>query len=443
MTTKVLLVGGGAREHAMAEAIVRSGGELYAILKNRNPGIIRLAKGHALMSETEAEAIADKALEWGVQLAVVGPEAPLEAGVSDSLAEVGIPCASPSKKAAEIESSKAFMRKLLEDHAIPGRVQYRVFDNPRGLKTYIDRLGDVVVKPVGLTGGKGVKVMGEHLADSDEAAEYAKEILDTRLGGAAKVLIEERCVGEEFSIMAFCDGNVAVPMPAIQDHKRAYEGDQGPNTGGMGTYSGENGLLPFLTKHDYEEAALIVQKILDALKAEGRAYTGAIYGQFMLTADGPRVIEVNARFGDPEAMNALTLLDSNYVDILWAMVEGSLSKQKVRFKPDATVCKYVVPEGYGTKSKVGVEIKVDQEAVEKAGAKLYYAAVNEEEGRILTTTSRSIGVVAAARTIGEANDAVEAALKHITGDHLYVRHDIGTKELVQKRVQHMRELRGH
>ncbi|HWG89208.1 MAG TPA: phosphoribosylamine--glycine ligase [Candidatus Thermoplasmatota archaeon] len=443
MATRVLLVGGGAREHAMAEAIVRSGGELHAILKNKNPGILGLAKAHAIMSETDCDAIVERALAWGCTLAVVGPEAPLEAGVSDALAEAGIPSASPSKKAAEIESSKEFMRKLLDEHTIPGRLQWRVFDNPRGLKTYIDRVGDVVVKPIGLTGGKGVKVMGEHLADSEEAAAYAKEILDTKFGGA-KVLIEEKVTGEEFSVMAFCDGNVAVPMPAVQDHKRAYEGDRGHNTGGMGTYTGENGLLPFLTKHDYEEAALIVQKILDALKAEGRAYTGAIYGQFMLTADGPRVIEVNARFGDPEAMNALHLLDSNYIDLLTAMVEGSLSKKKVTFRKEATVCKYVVPEGYGTaQSKAGVEVKIDREAVEKAGAKIYYAAVNEDAGRITTTTSRAIGVVASGPTIDAANEKVEAALKHITGDGLFVRHDIGTKDLVQRRVQHMKKLRGN
>jgi len=296
----------------------------------------------------------------------------------------------------------------------------------------------VAIKPVGLTGGKGVKVTGDHLADAREAYSYAKEILDTKLGGPA-VLVEELAIGEEFTVMAFCDGERIVAMPAIQDHKRAWDGDKGPNTGGMGSYSDADGLLPFLPKADYDTAADIVRRIVAALKKDGRPYVGPIYGQFMLSAEGPRVIEINARFGDPEAMNALTLLESDYVEVCRAMAEGRLSAS-VRWRPEATVCKYVVPKGYGSTPVPPAPLHVDETAVRHAGAEAYYAAVNEEAGVIRTTTSRAIGVVARGATLEEADGRVEAALKHVRGDAVYVRHDIGSRALVERRVEHMRRL---
>ena len=438
---KVLLVGGGAREHALALALAKNPDtELYAVAHNRNPGIARIAKDYLLEKETNADKIAEWAKSKGVKMAVVGPEAPLEAGVTDKLTAAGIDCASPSKKAAEIETSKQFMRKLMVKYKIPGSVKCEVFDGARDARKYIESLGAVAVKPIGLTGGKGVRVSGDHFKDTDGAMDYVKEILSKGIGGT-KVLIEEKLEGEEFTIQAFCDGKEIYPMPAVQDHKRLLDGDKGPNTGGMGSYTQEDGLLPFLGRSDYEDAACILQKIVEALDEDGRTYVGPIYGQFMLTARGPKVIEVNARFGDPEAMNVLSLLRSDYTDICHAMASGKLSKATIRFSRKASVCKYVVPEGYGIKPLADYEIKVDEKAVEEAGARLFYASVNEKDGKIYTTRSRSIAVLAMDDTISEANRVCEKALKSISGK-IFVRHDIATKELLEKRIRHMKEIVG-
>ncbi|HVL48478.1 MAG TPA: phosphoribosylamine--glycine ligase [Candidatus Thermoplasmatota archaeon] len=442
MSEKVLVVGGGAREHAIAEAVQRSGGAVYATLKNRNPGILRLAKEHKLVDETAVSDIVAAAKGWNVDLAVLGMDAAVAAGVADCLAAAGIPTASPTRAAGEIEWSKAFMRRLLDERKVPGRLQYRIFDNDRGLARYVESLGEVAVKPIGLTGGKGVKVTGDHLADAAEATAYASEILRTGFGGESRVLVEEKVEGEEFSLQCFCDGNVAVPMPAVQDHKRAWEGDKGPNTGGMGSYSDANGLLPFMTRADYEDAAVIAQKILEALAAEGRPYVGTMYVQFMLTSDGPRVIEVNARFGDPEAMNVLSTLKTNYLDVLHAMVDGTLGQRRVAFAPEATVCKYVVPEGYGVKSAANEPLEVDEKAIAEAGARAYYAAVNERDGRLTTTTSRTVGIVACAPTLAEANERADRALAGVRGPRLFARRDIGSASLLAERVRHMEKIRG-
>ncbi|MHB8605106.1 MAG: phosphoribosylamine--glycine ligase [Thermoplasmatota archaeon] len=438
MSEKVLLVGGGAREHAIAEALAKSGARVFAALKNRNPGILRLAAEHALVGETDAAKIAELAAKWGVTFAVLGMDAAIEAGVGDALAKVGVKVASPTRAAGEIEWNKRFARDLFEKHAVPGRIRYKVFDAVAGVGEFIDACGGAVaVKPLGLTGGKGVKVTGDQLPTRDAALAYAREVLAN-----GPVLVEEKVEGEEFSLQLFCDGKRAAPMPPVQDHKRAFEGDLGPNTGGMGSYSDADASLPFLPRADLEESQRIAQKMLDALAAEGRPYCGTMYAQFMLTRDGPRIIEVNARFGDPEAMNVLALLDSSYLAIVAAQAEGTLAPSHVRFARDATVCKYVVPAGYGTKPAANEPLAVDERAIERAGAKAYYAAVNENGGKLTTTTSRAVGVVARGSSLDDAEAKCEAALKFVTGPHLFVRHDIGTRQLVARRVEHMGELRG-
>ncbi len=295
------------------------------------------------------------------------------------------------------------------------------------------------MKPIGLTGGKGVKVQGEHLHSFEETMDYVREIFDANIGGAG-VILEERAVGEEFTQMVFVDGKHIVPMPLVQDHKRAYEGDVGPNTGGMGSYTDADHLLPFVTGTEREAALRIIQSIVDALADEGCPYRGTMYGQFMLTVDGPKIIEINARFGDPEAMNVLTVLDSDFEDICMGMATGTLGGEAA-FAKEATVCKYVVPRGYGVKSESGHEISVDEEAISKCGAVAYYANVDMRDGKLVTGTSRSIGVVGRGATIEEAERSCEAALRYVKCDAIAVRHDIGTRELVQRRVDHMKALR--
>lgn len=438
MKEKVLVVGGGGREHAIVAALQRSDVKIFSAMKNRNPGIAKAAVKVCRVSETDVAKVTEFALSVGVELAIIGPESPLEVGLTDSLRANGVPCVGPSKAAARLETSKSFARELMNTHRIAGNIRFASFENARDAKRHFDSIDyQVAVKPIGLTGGKGVKVQGEHLLDGKEVLEYIDEIFEKDIGGAG-VVLEEKLEGEEFTLQVFCDGRTVVPMPLVQDHKRAYEGDTGPNTGGMGSYTDSDHLLPFVPKRDKEKAEDILKNVVQALSRDGIPYQGIIYGQFMLTREGPKVIEFNARFGDPEAMNVLTILDSDIVQVCQGIADGNISASKVRFLPKATVCKYVVPEGYGTEPMSGLPIDVDMSAIKKLGAAAYYAAVNEENGRILTGTSRSVGVVGVADDIPEAEEMCEAALKHVHGESLYVRHDIGKRELVQRRIDHMR-----
>jgi phosphoribosylamine--glycine ligase len=439
---KVLSVGGGGREHAIVKALAKSGAEIYAAMGNKNPGIVRASRGFKLVKDTDVENVVKFAAESAVEMAVIGPEAPLEIGLVDALVKEGIGCVGPTKDAARIETSKAFMRGLMSKYKVSGNIEFCTFYDFEGAKKYVlDAEMEVAVKPVGLTGGKGVKMQGEHLKDKEEVIRYVKDIFDNNIGGGG-VVLEERLEGEEFTLQAFCDGRTVVPMPLVQDHKRAFEGDNGPNTGGMGSYSMEDHILPFMTKKELDQAMDIMRKVVGAMARDGCPYVGILYGQFMLTRIGPKVIEFNARFGDPEAMNVLPVLESDFVGICEDIVAGKLSPSKVKFESKATVCKYVVPEGYGTKSKSGHEIRVDEEGVMNEGAHLFYANVNEENGRILTTSSRSIAVVGLEATVEKAEKACERGLRHVSGDAIYVRHDVGKRELIQKRIEHMKRIRG-
>jgi len=438
---KVLSVGGGAREHSVVEALKKSNAEIYSIMKNKNPGIANASVEYVLMDECEVEKVADWAASKGVELAVIGPESPLGEGIVDVLESRGIPCVGPSKAAAQIEISKEYARDLMKRHNIPGNLEYGVFDNLDDIKQFLEESDmDVVVKPIGLTGGKGVKILGEQLHSKEDVLAYCREVLENRIGGKSRVIIEEKCVGEEFTLQAFCDGKTLSPMPAVQDHKRAYEGDEGPNTGGMGSYSESNGLLPFLSKEEYDEAVGIMQKTIDAMREEGTPYKGILYGQFMLTSDGIRLIEYNARFGDPESMNVLPILQDDFLTICESIVDGSLSSG-VKFDNKATVCKYVVPMGYGVKSQSGEKVHLDEGSIRNAGAELYYASVNEEGGQIYTTTSRSLGIVGIANTISDAESISEEGLRFVSGN-VFMRHDIGKPENIRKKIERMENIRG-
>jgi len=440
----ILVVGGGAREHAICDAVYRSNNtELFVVMSNKNPGIAKISKDFLIEKETNVEKVVDFANQKNVDLVIVGPEAPLEAGLVNELNKMGINACSPTKEAARIETDKEWMRNLLKKYNIPGQLKCDTFTDVNKAKEFIQDLGgEVAIKPIGLTGGKGVKVSGDHFKDIDGAIGYVEEIIENKIGGKAKVLIEEKAIGEEYTLQAFSDGKTILPLHAVQDHKRLLPGDEGPNTGGMGSYSCEDGLLPFLTKTDYEEGAAILQKIVEALEKEDCKYIGPIYGQFMLTSDGPKIIEINARFGDPEAMNVLPLLETDFVEICSAMFKGNLSSKKLKMKKQSTVCKYVVPEGYGVKSLVGKKIHVNEENIFDIGSKLFYASVNKENDFVTTTSSRSLAVVGISDSLSQAENICEQALEYVRGDHIFIRHDIGTPELIQKRITHMNKIRG-
>ena len=228
-------------------------------------------------------------------------------------------------------------------------------------------------------------------------------------------------------------------MPAAQDHPHAYEGDQGPITGGMGSYSDTNGLLPFLDEKAYQDSVKIMEDTIKAVRKEVGPYKGILYGQFMLCRDGPRLVEYNARFGDPEAMNVLPLLKTSFVELCQQVVDGNL--KKASFEPKATVCKYLVPNGYPESGRANSIIRVDEEKINEAGAGVYYAAVNQKNNQIFTSSSRALALVAAGESISEAEEICEKATSFVDGD-LYHRRDVGTTALIQKRIKHMEDLLG-
>jgi phosphoribosylamine---glycine ligase len=438
MKKRVLVIGNGAREHIIAETLKRSEKyevEIFVVGKAKNPGLVELCEEYFLADVCDKEAIVEFAAGKELDFAIVGPEAPIAAGVVDALEAAGVNCASPLATVGRLESSKGFARDLLAKYDIPGNPQYKVFSSDEGLEEFFAELGeDFVVKADGLKGGKGVKVSGDHLHGIEEGVAFAKECL----ADGGQVVIEEKFVGQEFSLMSFCDGSTTAEMPAIQDHKRAYDGDKGPNTGGMGSYSYANDALPFLKSSDIEEAAEITRKVALALKEEcGVEFRGVMYGGFIAVKEGVRLIEYNARFGDPEVMNALCLLKTDFVDVCEAIVEGRLADVALEFEEKATVCKYVVPEGYPDKPVKGEKIEVGEVP---EGVKVYYAAVDDREDGLYLSGSRAVAFVGVAEGIEDAEKLAASAVGAVKGPVFY-RKDIGTAELINKRVEMMRGLR--
>ena len=437
MKHKILVVGSGAREHAIVRALDRSpqDKEIFCLASNMNPGIAELCDEILIGNFNDPDFVVSYAKETDATLAIVGPENPLAAGIADALWDTGVKTVGPKKDLAQLETSKAFARNLLKEYDIPGGPKYQTFDAVGGVTDFLNELGEnYVVKYDGLAGGKGVKVAGDHLHSHDEALAYCQELVDSD----GEFVIEEKFVGEEFSLMSFCDGDNLKHMPAVQDHKRAYEGDTGPNTGGMGTYSDANHSLPFLTNNDISQALEINIQTARAIKDKfGVGYKGILYGGFMATASGVRLVEYNARFGDPEAMNVLSLLESDFIDICIGVADGTLNQVDVQFANKATVCKYAVPDGYPDSPVKGEPIDVSK--VKNLDG-LFFASVDFKGTSLVEAGSRTIAMVGVADTISDAEALAEKEVSSISGP-LFHRTDIGTDKIVQKRVDHMNSLR--
>jgi phosphoribosylamine--glycine ligase len=408
--SNVLLIGNGAREHAMAAALVRGGAKIQAHMDKINPGIARLATETTIGNLLDPEKLPDTS---GIDYAVIGPEAPLSRGVSDFLEKHGVACASPLQSQARIETSKAFARRLLQEFVPRANPRYVAAKSLDALRKFASEIGyeNIVVKPDGLTGGKGVRVFGDHLHSRTEVEAYASHLLSDN----GIVVLEEKLVGTEFTLQTFSDGKHLELMPLVRDYKRAFDGDTGPNTGSMGSYSEAGHGLSYITQGDVKEAKLIMEETLRAIKRKTHTdYRGVLYGQFMKTSAGLKVVEYNARFGDPEAMNVLSLLRTSFDTVCQGIIDGNLSPPE--FEKQATVCVYVVPNGYP-----GVDVVKDTPFSIEPGteSEIYYASVYEKNQIFYTTSSRTLGIIGKGDTVADARKRAYSDAGRVNGKLRY------------------------
>ena len=438
---KIGLIGSGGREHAIAKALNKFSkrDSLFVYGSHTNPGIEKIAATMQTGNLRDLESIASFFTTNEVELAVVGPEVPLIAGVSDKLRSIGISVVGPTKAQAQLEGSKIFMRDLMQRRVKMGMLRWREVKEITSARDFIYEVGQVAVKPVGLTGGKGVWVMGVHFETMDDTLDKIEHLIQAD----GVVLLEERLIGEEFSRMAFVSNNTCATMPVAQDFKYAYDGDQGGMTGGMGSYTMADGSMPFLNKDDLEQADAILQETVTAIEEEtGEDYRGFLYGQFMATADGVRVIEFNVRLGDPEAINVMALLNMNTANLFKEIAEGILKKEEITFFPQASICKYLVPSAYPASSKEQVVIEMNEKEIEEAGFSIIYASVIQKDQGLETLGSRAIALVGLGKNVFELSGKMEEMLEQIEPPTIRHRKDIGNEKIIDAKIQKMKELRG-
>jgi len=417
---KIMVVGGGAREHTLAWKLSRSRKVKEIYVAPGNAGTGQIAKNLDI-SPTKLDALAGAAKENKIDLVVVGPEAPLAAGIVDKLQSLGIPAFGPTKEAALIESSKVFAKRLMHKYHIPC-AKDAVFSSFKEAEAYVKKQPvPVVIKADGLAAGKGAIVAQSR----EEALKALSDIMEKRVFGDAgnQVLIEECLVGRETSLLAFTDGKTVVPMVTARDYKRANDNDQGPNTGGMGCYSPSR----FLDKKAIDKAVkTIVEPVVKAMAKEGKPYKGVLYTGLMITAEGPKVLEFNARFGDPETQVQLPLLKSDLVDIMMSVIEGTLSRTRVEWDSGACVGVVMASGGYPGNYKQGLPIsgldKIDSDML------VFHAGTKLDGGKIYTAGGRVLTVAFTGKTIAEARERVYLNLPRISFENCHYRKDIAAEE---------------
>jgi len=421
-TVDILLLGAGGREHALLTKLQESSraGKIY--VAPGNGGMAAQAEVAPIDQNNPDEVVAF-AKEKGVSLVVIGPEAPLVVGVADAVRQAGIACFGPNQNAAQMEGSKAFAKGVMERANVP-TAAWKSFTDQASCEAYVRHIGaPVVVKADGLAAGKGVIVATE----LEQALEGVHECFSGHFGDAgATVVVEEFLEGPECSLLALTDGTYVVPLATAQDHKRAYDDDKGPNTGGMGVYSP----VPFVTDEELSQMIAIEQRVVDQLKKEGINYSGCLYGGFMLTKDGPKVLEFNARFGDPETQVVLPRLEGDLVSILMACDNGTLRHQQVSWSDTVAVSVVLASAGYPGSYEKGKEITGIESAQQLEGVSVYHAGTAQtEDGKIVTAGGRVLNVTALAPTFEEARARAYEACDLINFEGKQLRHDIGLKAL--------------
>jgi phosphoribosylamine---glycine ligase len=416
---RTMIVGHGGRESSLALRMAEHS-ELHAFMGHANPTIVRhsAASGgsHALGDVCDPAAVAAFARAKEVDLAMVSADEPLAAGVVDALLAQGTRAVGPTRAGAEIEWNKAFARSLLAEVAPEALPLVRVVRDADELDEALDFFGTtpVAVKPSGLTGGKGVKVMGPHLADHEEARAYALSLLG-RSGASDSVLIEEKVLGAEFTIQAISDGSSVVFPPATYDYPFRFDGDRGPGTGGMGSLSLASPTLPFMSASHYELACSVIERVIARLSQAGRLFTGVMNSGFFATAEGVRVIEFNARFGDPECMNIMSLLDGSWPEVMGRICAGRLAPADVPLRDAASVVLYLVSPDYALRRGEPYEFELDEQALEQAGCQVFFSSAERLAQKTYRTvgTSRAVALASTAATLEAARARVVSAAESV------------------------------
>ena len=426
---RILIVGNGGREHALLWRLGRDAPEARFYATRPNAGMSGMARAIDI-SPADVDALTSWAATRGMDLVVIGPEIPLALGLADQLGEAGVPAFGPTRAAARIESSKAFAKDLMSAAGVP-TAAYRVFtDAARAEAHVVEGGGPCVVKASGLAAGKGAIVC----EDPEQACVAIRQMLvEGSMGDAGReVVVEERMTGEELSVFALSDGERAVPLVASQDHKRIGEGDTGPNTGGMGAYAPVSLATDELLARVSDE---VLQPVLDALAAAGCPFRGLLYAGLMLTDDGPRVVEFNCRFGDPETQVVLPLLGGSLLDPMMAVADGSgLTGYRAETTEGAAVTTVLAAEGYPGSYRTGAPMEIPAALADDSDVLLFHAGTRAHDGAVLTAGGRVLAATGLGDTLAEAAHRSRRAACEIRFAGKYFRSDIGRRELARQRT---------
>ena len=433
---KTLIIGNGGRESALAHKMSESS-ILHGFMTHPNPSIISYVEQTGGIWEIgdicDPQAVADFAQKHQIDMVMVSADNPLESGVIDELLARNIKAVGGTKAGSEIEWNKVFARELIAEIAPEMNPFYRIITSISEIEEKLSEIGDreIVVKPMGLTGGKGVKVMGEHLKDLDAAKDYIKSILNDKIGGGSKVIIEEKITGIEFTVQCISDGNNVIFPPATYDYPYRYENDTGAGTGGMGVFNDNKRVLPFIKQDHYDKACEISKKVIQKLKSQNRHFNGIMNSGFFLTNKGEiKVIEFNARFGDPECINIMSILKTDWITIMEKIIAQNLNDGDVEFYDKAAVNIYLVSPDYAIREGKKYNFMVDVAEIRNSGCEIYFSSAIHKDNNNYETVgnSRCVTIVAADDDLEIARQKVVNAIEKYTDHILEWRKDIATKE---------------